>query len=228
MDTTVSTVVNEVTVTGRVYRRLIDKAAKLWQRISYWTKACDVEFDDGKTAQEKVGAIDGITSDFKIGKDNIAASSMLTKNIKDDLNEGIINDHLQFVFDKDGSLGYKKDGADAVIPFSKGLKIVSGGGGVDVKAPEKGMMVYAIMAYHHTGGGRWAHVVPNGQEFASVNPGIPAGLVTLPSNFGWYDYHDDETRFTYWWSDWWAVVWGPYNIKDYRKDTTSVTGTNYY
>lgn len=47
-------IVNEIIVTGRVKRRLIDKAAKLWQKISYWTKASDVEFDDGKTAEEKV------------------------------------------------------------------------------------------------------------------------------------------------------------------------------
>lgn len=120
MDTTVSTVVNEVRITGRVYRRLIDKAAKLWQRISYWTHASDVEFDDGKTAQEKVGNINGITSDFKYGADDIAASSVLTKTIKDDLNDGIINERIQLVIDEDGNLGWKKDGADTVIPFKGG------------------------------------------------------------------------------------------------------------
>lgn len=115
---TVSTTVNEVIITGKKHRRLIDKAAKLWQRISYWTKACDVEFDDGKTAQEKVGAINGITSDFTYGKSDIAASSLLTKKIKDDLNEGIINEHIQFVIRDNGKLGWKKDGADTVYPFS--------------------------------------------------------------------------------------------------------------
>lgn len=114
---TVSTTVNEVIVTGRKKRRLIDKAAKLWQRISYWTKACDVEFDDGKTAQEKVGSINGITSNFKAGSDDIAASSSLTKKIKDDLNDGIINDHIQLVIMDNGKLGWKKDGADTVTPF---------------------------------------------------------------------------------------------------------------
>lgn len=114
---TQSTIINEVIETGKAERKLIDKAAKLWLRISRWTHASDVEFYDGKTAQDKVGAINGISSDFNVGKDDIAASSILTKNIKDDLNEGIINDHLQFVFDEDGTLGYKKDGADTVIPF---------------------------------------------------------------------------------------------------------------
>lgn len=47
--------INETIVTGRKFRKLVDEATKLWQRISFWTKASDVEFDDGKTAQEKLG-----------------------------------------------------------------------------------------------------------------------------------------------------------------------------
>lgn len=57
-DLKLATIVNEEIVTGRVKRRLIDKAAKRWQRLSYWTKASDVEFNDGKTAEEKVTSID--------------------------------------------------------------------------------------------------------------------------------------------------------------------------
>ncbi len=115
-------IVNEIIVTGRVKRRLIDKAAKLWQKISYWTKASDVEFDDGKTAEEKVGDINGITSDFTVGQDDIAASSFITKKIKTDLNAGKINDRIQLVIQPDGTLGWKKDGADAVIPFKGKVK----------------------------------------------------------------------------------------------------------
>lgn len=47
--------INETIVTGRKFRKLVDETTKLWQRISFWTKASDVEFDDGKTAQEKLG-----------------------------------------------------------------------------------------------------------------------------------------------------------------------------
>lgn len=46
--------INEEIVTGRKFRKLVDEATKLWQRISFWTKACDVEFDDGETAEEKI------------------------------------------------------------------------------------------------------------------------------------------------------------------------------
>ena len=46
-------VVNEQIVTGRKFRKLIDEASRLWLRISFWTKACDVEFDDGETLDTK-------------------------------------------------------------------------------------------------------------------------------------------------------------------------------
>ena len=53
--------VSEKKVTGKFYR-IWSAADKLWHRISFWTHANDVEFNDGKTAQTKVGAIKGITT----------------------------------------------------------------------------------------------------------------------------------------------------------------------
>lgn len=67
--------VNETIVTGRKFRKCIDEANKLWQRISFWTKASDCEFDDGMTAEEKVGAIDGITDSLVETSSRIAASA---------------------------------------------------------------------------------------------------------------------------------------------------------
>ena len=80
-------IVNEVIVTGRVKRRLIDQAAKLWQRLSYWTKASDVEFDDGKTAEEKIGNINGITSDFSLDDESICASVSMAHRAHERFNE---------------------------------------------------------------------------------------------------------------------------------------------
>lgn len=48
-----ATIVNEQVVSGRKFRKLIDEASRLWLRISFWTKACDVEFDDGENAETK-------------------------------------------------------------------------------------------------------------------------------------------------------------------------------
>lgn len=45
--------VNEQIQTGRKFRKLLDKDSRLWLRISFWTKAGDVEFDDHETAETK-------------------------------------------------------------------------------------------------------------------------------------------------------------------------------
>lgn len=46
---------NEKIITNRKFRKLADKKKKLWYRFSFWTKASDVEFDDGLSAEEKLG-----------------------------------------------------------------------------------------------------------------------------------------------------------------------------
>lgn len=46
--------INERIIKNRKFRKCIDVANKAWMRISFWTAASDVEFDDGKTAEEKV------------------------------------------------------------------------------------------------------------------------------------------------------------------------------
>lgn len=79
--------VNEQIVTGRKFRKLIDEATKLWQRISFWTKASDVEFDDGSTAETKMGAINGITDSLVSTSSNIAASAKALNQLNNKLNQ---------------------------------------------------------------------------------------------------------------------------------------------
>lgn len=57
--------INEEIVTGRKFRKCIDVANKLWQRISFWTMACDVWFADGKNAEEKLGNVDKVVNELK-------------------------------------------------------------------------------------------------------------------------------------------------------------------
>lgn len=109
------TTVNEVTVTGRKFRKLVDEATKLWQRISFWTKASDVEFDDGMTAEMKMGAVDGITDSLASTSSKIAASAKALKQVNDKLAQG----RLEFIVNDDGSIWYRLDGADTVFPFSR-------------------------------------------------------------------------------------------------------------
>ncbi|MCM1134367.1 MAG: hypothetical protein NC400_02225 [Clostridium sp.] len=77
--------VNEEIVTGRKFRKLIDVVNKKWQRISFWHKASDCEFDDGKTAETKVGAIDGITDSLVSTSSNIAASAKALSLVNNNL-----------------------------------------------------------------------------------------------------------------------------------------------
>ena len=119
--------VNEQIITGRKFRKLINETTKLWQRISFWTKASDVEFDDGKTAETKLGAINGITSDLSCTDESIAASMA-------SVGRSLTANGNKFYFDyKDGKYGYNTDpnrGADTFSPFSSGtgtnLKIRGG------------------------------------------------------------------------------------------------------
>lgn len=61
-----------------------------FQLVSHWTKANTLEFDDGKTAQAKLGAIDGISSSRESNSDKIAASTALVSELNSDLvNRGL-------------------------------------------------------------------------------------------------------------------------------------------
>ena len=56
-----------------------------FQLVSHWTKANTLEFDDGKTAQDKLGAIDGISSSKDSSSDKIAASTKLVSELNSNL-----------------------------------------------------------------------------------------------------------------------------------------------
>ena len=77
--------VNETIVTGRKFRKLIDAANKQWQRISFWHKASDCEFDDGDTAETKVGAIKGITTDLNTTTTGYAADMTTVASLNSSL-----------------------------------------------------------------------------------------------------------------------------------------------
>ncbi|MCM1232122.1 MAG: hypothetical protein NC489_18530 [Ruminococcus flavefaciens] len=81
--------INEVTVIGRVFRKLIDKENMRWLKISYWTHSSDVEFRDGRTAEEKLGQINGISSDTNMSRADIAASTKSIYEIKQSFQDGV-------------------------------------------------------------------------------------------------------------------------------------------
>ena len=64
-------------VLHRDYKVLADNTvgAFIWNRLSFWTHGSDVEFTDGETAQEKVGAIHGITTSTSVTSTGYAADA---------------------------------------------------------------------------------------------------------------------------------------------------------
>lgn len=78
--------VSEKNVTGKFYR-IWSAADKLWHRISFWTHANDVEFNDGKTAQTKVGAIKGITTSTSATETGYAADATTVAALNQSLSD---------------------------------------------------------------------------------------------------------------------------------------------
>lgn len=61
--------INEITSTGNAYRYCIDDSDPLnlkWMKESFWTVANDVEFEDGKTLEEKMGNIKGFSTNLDV------------------------------------------------------------------------------------------------------------------------------------------------------------------
>lgn len=87
-----------------------------FQLVSHWTKANTLEFDDGKTAQAKLGAIDGISSSRESNSDKIAASTALVSELNSDLSA--LNDSGAIIgmnAREDGVYITYHNGADTVI-----------------------------------------------------------------------------------------------------------------
>lgn len=104
---------SEQIVTGKKYRILTDVAQKVWQRVSFWTKSSDVEFNDGKTAETKVGAISGITDSLVSTSSNIAASAKAVSELNGNLNK------INVYVGGDGKLHFvNSGGADSALNFS--------------------------------------------------------------------------------------------------------------
>lgn len=112
--------VNEQIVTGRKFRKLLDEATKLWQRISFWTKATDVEFDDGQTAESKMGAIKGITTDLNVTETGYAADATMLTQLYSDIQ--MLRNDLSAL---DTRVTNAITGGDLVPPYTLDLSVLS-------------------------------------------------------------------------------------------------------
>lgn len=73
------------TIKDAYYRVCVDAENKIFQRIAFWTKASQVEVDQGNgtksNLQQTVGAIKGITSDRNITQEGYALDSVFASQI---------------------------------------------------------------------------------------------------------------------------------------------------
>lgn len=112
--------INETISTGNKYRRLKDASTKLWQRISFWTKASDVEFDNGMTVEASLGSIQGITDSVTSTSSNIAASAKAVQTLNNSLSS--FQTGVDSLYDQISSLGVtpkKKTLASITAAISK-------------------------------------------------------------------------------------------------------------
>lgn len=67
-------------IKGRAYRTLADNTVGsfVWNQLSFWTVASDVEFDDGTDAETKLGSIKGITTSTSVTTTGYAADASVT------------------------------------------------------------------------------------------------------------------------------------------------------
>ncbi len=56
---------NETVRERQIYRVLVDKANRVWDKIMLLTSANSVDFEDGMTAEQKVGSILGLAAEKK-------------------------------------------------------------------------------------------------------------------------------------------------------------------
>ena len=115
---------NETISTGNKYRRLKDASTKLWQRLSFWTKASDVEFDNGATAEASLGNIQGITDSLNSNSSTVAASAAAVNTLNSNINNVsnaryTENGRINVYVGSDSKLHFvNRDGADTALNFS--------------------------------------------------------------------------------------------------------------
>lgn len=95
--------INETIITGRKYRVMKDKLQSLWERISFWTKATDVEFNDGTNLQDKHDNFQTDYNSLKTDYNNLKINyNNLKENVQDALGEWHTSTGGNSWSDKDG------------------------------------------------------------------------------------------------------------------------------
>lgn len=87
--------IDEVKVKGRAYR-VYDEVNNIWKRISYWTAASDVEFEDEMNLEDKITEITtNFNNDLDALSDNLDSSSEDLQQAITDLSNNTTQNFVQ-------------------------------------------------------------------------------------------------------------------------------------
>ena len=155
----------ETIKTGRKYRKCIDNTSgnKKWERYSFWSKASDVEFNDGTTAENKLGSFKGVTTNENQSA-GYAADVTLLKSIKTALTNSItsvstsvtnLNNLITSVSNRLGGMRFYED--------STGKYVV----GADSVPKKLGSVVDGLVTDGRVIGGSSLYLAPGGQNITT-------------------------------------------------------------
>lgn len=111
-------------IVSKVYRVLTDVSLRVWDKISFWCLAKDVELANGKNLETTCGSITGITSSLTSTSKTMAASASAIKQLNDkiaDLNSNLTN--LKVL--SSGSSGISQN-MYKEVPFTIDVNVKSG------------------------------------------------------------------------------------------------------
>lgn len=127
-------------VTGKKFRICTDAVNKIYDRISFWTKASDVYNNSDKALETTCGSITGITSSLTSTSKTMAASASAIKQLNDkiaDLNSNLSSNEISGTLTtKVGTSGFYPKSTNQFTGIKKGsvinFSILNGSGSCSV------------------------------------------------------------------------------------------------
>ena len=126
--------INETILKNRKYRHCIDSTPgnKRWNRYSFWTHASDVEFNDGRNLQDKLGSFKGVTTNENQTA-GYAADVTLVKSVKNSLSQLItsLTNLVNGINTRLGGLRFYEDSNGKWVVGADSVPKKLGSGGLD-------------------------------------------------------------------------------------------------
>lgn len=199
----------EEVITSNFYR-FFDKAKGVWERKSFWNKASDTEFEDGKTAEEKLGNIDGITDSTTVTSSKLAASATAVKSVAQKLNTNITKASIQSSSDNTQQRTYLSGNMNDNNP-----NIEIGHYTADSTTPED------VLSIYFDGTNFYARGVKDGADPVTKKLGEPIYL-GVGTSFDVKNYYDKYSELTV--DNFFIQPYGTISTSNWGYDTTGESG----